>query len=243
MKKVNNKKGFMFLFGGVIWILTFVVCFIIAVVAGIKDNTDFSSNDNTAYIYLNDEEQKNEETLFEKQKENVSVNHYFTRSEEFVLEVINENNENLENFEVDLVFFDENNKLIGTKNVNIDLLLKNGKYYEKLSDVPKNIVNVDYVVKKDNFYKKLKNELVYNVDCFINFDDEKFEVKNNSNVNFDMIRFAIVYYDENEEIVDVDYVYVFDLMKNDNESKMYYTNIENVENLSYKVYINRCTID
>ena len=92
-------------------------------------------------------------------------------------------------------------------------------------------------------YKKLKNELVYNVDCFINFDDEKIEVKNNSNVDFDTIRFAIVYYDENEEIVDVDYVYVFDLMKNDSESKMYYTNIENVENLSYKVYINRCTID
>lgn len=189
----------------------------------------FSNYDDDEYDYFDDDEyyyddeddeyydQDQEEEKFNNQKLNLVISQETLNvNKKLVAAIKNQNSENVFDFDVYVVFFDGENKVIGVDYNSIDLVKSNYEYYTVFEETPDNFERYEFFITKSFFYSSDTTILDDQVSYDVNESDGNVVInfKNNSNKLIDYMSFSIVYYDEENKILDVEELYEFDVKKN-----------------------------
>ena len=186
------------------------------------DNDEYYEDYYDDYYYNDDEyyyEDDSEKVLkekFENQKNNLVIqSEGFDTSDDLTILLKNNNIEPIEDIDVYAVFFDGENNIV---DVNTDIItyVSEGAVYPILfTNTPKNFETYKIYMKKDYFYESNYENYTDKIEfeTEIGKDDVIIKAKNNSDKKIEYIDFAIVYYDENDNILDVALESEYDIRK------------------------------
>lgn len=189
-----------------------------------SEDFDYESYDDDYYYddyYEEDYEYDSTEVLkeeFENQKKNLVIeSEGFNIDNDLIVLFKNNNSEPLEGIDVYAVFFDGENNIVDIDTDMIGYLAKGSKF-PLLFKTPKNFETYKIYSKKEFFFES-------NYEDFTDKIEFKTEVekypgdriiingKNNSDKKIEYIDFAIVFYDQNDKILDVSLETEYDIRK------------------------------
>lgn len=158
------------------------------------------------------------EDKFAKQKENLVVSQKVMNvNKQLIVCLENKNQEIIYDIDVYAVFYDGENNIVGIDKDGIDVINFNSKKYILFYETPETFERYDIFISKtyfetDNYIELLNDKIEYS-DGIV---DDKIEInfKNNADKLVDAIRFSIVYYDENNNILDIEETIDVDIKKN-----------------------------
>lgn len=174
------------------------------------DNDDYENYD-TNY--------ENAEKTFAEQKRNIEVSkNIINVNKELILCIKNNNSASIPNIYVYAVFYDGDNNIVGVESTTIEALIGKQERYVKFLKTPESYERVETFITKEYFGDTigtiLNNKITYKVS-----EDEKgrldeVEIKNNSNQKIDIVEVSVIYYGADDNILDIDKNYCFDIKKN-----------------------------
>ncbi len=202
----------------------------------------------------NEDDNKKEETSDKKEniiigetktgsESNIDYKTYFTDDGEMVIIATNNNSKNVD-IDVEVEFYDKNNKLVGVETDNISASSKGSKFSLNFKDVPKSYdsykVYIDIEETNATSYTKdLKAESEKSEEKIV------VQIKNTTDKEIESIKASIIFY-KDEKIVGYDYS-IDDEIKPDRSANFEFDypfdeNLENIEFDNYEVYINEAYI-
>ena len=180
-------------------------------------NEDYKIDSNDYENY--DTDYARAEKTFAEQKENIEISkNIITVNKELILCIKNNNNTSIPNVYVYAVFYDGENRIVGVESTTIEALIGKQERYIKFLETPENYERVEPFITKEYFGYSvgtiLNNEINYKANEDEKGNLEEIEIKNNSNQEIDIVEICIIYYGADNNILDVDKNYCFDLKKN-----------------------------
>lgn len=170
-----------------------------------EDNNDNNENESEEIDYEEIQRQKTEN--FEEQKNNLIITSQILDIDgKLITTIHNGNQESIENILVQVIFYDGEDKPIKIDQNTIDMFDSETDYYMTFQDTPKGYERCDFLIsKKDyyDFYISRRNDISFNIEEKNSNDENVIEItgKNNSNNKIRKINFAVVYYNENDQII------------------------------------------
>lgn len=195
----------------IILLLILVVCAYLCYEKFIKDNyacDDYSYEEYQEMQRKNENEFKNQKTNIET-KTSTSNNNIFAKVE-------NNNDTPLNDCDVYIVYYDSNNKAIDVDSKVIEYIVPNGEEYVSFEPQINDFENYDIVVSRKYFAQKTPTDLSTKIGYNVYEEDGKICIKgkNENDKKVDILKFQIVFYDKNGEVIGLDETYEFDLDKN-----------------------------
>lgn len=187
----------------------------------IDDSEEYYDNEDYFYEEYNsfDEEENRLKQEFENQKKNIVIQtEDYDISDDLVIILKNNNLEAIEDFDVYAVFFDGENNIVDVKVDSVGYLNNDAIFPIVFTDIPTNFEFYKIFIKKEYFY----DTSYENYTDEIEFEAEMGEYhgesiiikgKNNSNKKIECVDFAVIYYDENDNILDVAIESEYDIRK------------------------------
>ncbi len=214
-----------------------------AYIENVNNNQDEENNENDETNYEELEKQKIEK--FEEQKNNLIITSQILDIDgKLIATIHNGNQESIENLLVQVIFYDGEDKPIKIDQNTIDIFDSETDYYMLFEDTPKGYERCEFLItKKDyyDFYISRKNDISFNIEEKNNDDENVIQIsgKNNSNDKIRKINFAIVYYNENDQIVAIRKECQYDIKKQKEfkikiNSRLY--SYESYEDIPYSRY-------
>ena len=151
---------------------------------------------------------------------------------ELILNMTNQNNEDITDILVYVVYYDESNKIIDIKKQYIDYFKANSSRFLKFEELPKNQVRYETFITKEDFYDESYKD--YYLNDYISIANElkngeiNITLKNNYTEEINCVGFSIVYYDLQDNILDVKETYIYDI-KSGHEERIIDSGIWNDE--------------
>ena len=212
-----------------------IIAIILIVVVGIvlyyynyKGDSEYSDEYYEDYIDINDDvydyevQEQMRKSNFETQKQNIQiVKQSISINNELILNMTNQNNEDITNILVYVVYYDESNKIIDIKKQYIDYFKANSSRFLKFEELPKNQVRYETFITKEDFYDESYKD--YYLNDYISIANElkngeiNITLKNNYTEEINCVGFSIVYYDLQDNILDVKETYIYDIKSGDEE--------------------------
>lgn len=154
---------------------------------------------------------------FEEQKPGLNITTQTSDINKKLIAVLhNSNQENISNVQVQVIFYDVENKPIQIDENFISLIEIDMDYYMLFDKTPENYVRYDFLITKEfcnSNYISNSGNINYEVQ-----EKEDGEVrivgKNNSDKKIENINFFVIYYNEKNEILSIKKVNTFDVKKN-----------------------------
>lgn len=178
------------------------------------DYEDYEEFDYESY----QEEIEDVEENFTTQKENFIFSRIGRNANgNLLLSLENKNKEDFKDVDVYAVFFDGEDKIIGIDRYSVTYVKGESKIYFSLYDVPDTFEKCDFFVEKKYFdvdeYTEIFND---KIEFFAESIDEYIEIsfRNNSDEDIDLVSFSIIYYDKDNNILDIEETYEFDIEQN-----------------------------
>lgn len=185
------------------------------------------------------------ETKFKTIKENIVVEQVgLNYNKDLILKVTNNNDITLSDINIDLIFYDGENKPIKIDSGEISVFPLKSDYYITFEETPKNFERYEILISPMSVYEyKVRNK--YNdlkeyieISTKDNKDGVEIKIKNNYDKDVDVVYFQILYYKENN-VINAETYGMWDLKKNKSEKEIIYTNLydENTyEDIEYDKY-------
>lgn len=212
-----------------------IIAIILIVVVGIvlyyynyKDDSEYSDEYYEDYRDINEDvydyevQEQIRKSNFETQKQNIQiVKQSISINNELILNMTNQNNEDITNILVYVVYYDESNKIIDIKKQYIDYFKANSSRFLKFEELPKNQVRYETFITKEDFYDESYKD--YYLNDYISIANElkngeiNITLKNNYTEEINCVGFSIVYYDLQDNILDVKETYIYDIKSGDEE--------------------------
>lgn len=212
-----------------------IIAIILIVVVGIvlyyynyKDDSEYSDEYYEDYRDINEDvydyevQEQIRKSNFETQKQNIQiVKQSISINNELILNMTNQNSENITNILVYVVYYDESNKIIDIKKQYIDYFKANSSRFLKFEELPKNQVRYETFITKEDFYDESYKD--YYLNDYISIANElkngeiNITLKNNYTEEINCVGFSIVYYDLQDNILDVKETYIYDIKSGDEE--------------------------
>ena len=212
-----------------------IIAIILIAVVGIvlyyynyKDDSEYSDEYYEDYRDINEDvydyevQEQIRKSNFETQKQNIQiVKQSISINNELILNMTNQNNEDITNILVYVVYYDESNKIIDIKKQYIDYFKANSSRFLKFEELPKNQVRYETFITKEDFYDESYKD--YYLNDYISVANElkngeiNITLKNNYTEEINCVGFSIVYYDLQDNILDVKETYIYDIKSGDEE--------------------------
>ena len=215
-----------------------IIAIILIVVVGIvlyyynyKGDSEYSDEDYESYedyidinenVYDYEVQEQIRKSNFETQKQNIQiVKQSISINNELILNMTNQNNEDITDILVYVVYYDESNKIIDIKKQYIDYFKANSSRFLKFEELPKNQVRYETFITKEDFYDESYKD--YYLNDYISIANElkngeiNITLKNNYTEEINCVGFSIVYYDLQDNILDVKETYIYDIKSGDEE--------------------------
>lgn len=212
-----------------------IIAIILIVVVGIvlyyynyKGDSEYSDEYYEDYIDINKDvydyevQEQMRKSNFETQKQNIQiVKQSISINNELILNMTNQNNEDITDILVYVVYYDESNKIIDIKKQYIDYFKANSSRFLKFEELPKNQVRYETFITKEDFYDESYKD--YYLNDYISIANElkngeiNITLKNNYTEEINCVGFSIVYYDLQDNILDVKETYIYDIKSGDEE--------------------------
>lgn len=212
-----------------------IIAIILIVVVGIvlyyynyKSDSEYSDEYYEDYRDINEDvydyevQEQIRKSNFETQKQNIQiVKQSISINNELILNMTNQNNEDITNILVYVVYYDESNKIIDIKKQYIDYFKANSSRFLKFEELPKNQVRYETFITKEDFYDESYKD--YYLNDYISVANElkngeiNITLKNNYTEEINCVGFSIVYYDLQDNILDVKETYIYDIKSGDEE--------------------------
>lgn len=176
-----------------------------AYLENVEDNNDSNEDENEEINY--EELQKQKIEKFEEQKNNLIITSQMLDIDgKLIATIHNGNQESIENILVQVIFYDGEDKPIKIAQNTIDMFDSETDYFMSFEDTPKGYERCDFLISKRDyydFYISRRNDISFNIEEKNSDDENVIEIagKNNSNDKIRKIKFAIVYYNENDQII------------------------------------------
>lgn len=171
--------------------------------------------DNEEINYLEIENQKKEQ--FEMQKNNLVITSQMLDIDgKLIATIHNGNEENLEDVLVQVIFYNGEDKPIKIDEKNIEIFDSQSDYYMFFENTPKSYERCEFLISKENFYNNYnsnKNEISYRVEEKADKNIIEVSGKNNSDHKIQRVNFAVVYYNENNQIIAIRECSQYDIKK------------------------------
>lgn len=175
-----------------------------------EDNIEVEETD-----YKEIENQKKEQ--FNIQKNNLIItSQALDIDRKLIATIHNGNEEILENVLVQVIFYNEENQPIKIDEKNIDIFDSQSDYYIFFENTPKDYARSEFLITKENFYNNYnskKNDISFTIEEKDNENTIEILGKNNSDEKIQKADFAIIYYNENDEIIAIREVSQYDIKK------------------------------
>ena len=215
--------------GSAIFAILIIILVIIVAYSNIKEkNISVFKENNNKEIIENTFEDKNTyedeiiydsekaEKDFPSQKENIIISKQLVNiNKELILGIENKNEENLHDLDIYIVFYDGENKICKISRDIIKLLNSNSTAFIKIYETPTTFERYEVFITKEYFNE---NDIILNKDVQYSHCKEngkiKVSVQNNSSKKIDRLQFTVIYFDENDNILDIETIQEYDLKKN-----------------------------
>lgn len=206
--------------------------------AYIVQNGEYSDEEITSYL----EQEENSKSKFEKQKENIVIkNTFLSKNKELMAVVSNNNTEIITDLKIEVVFYNGENKIIEIDSAIVSIIEKEMECYIKFLDTPEEFERYEFLISKDYYWydnlEYVTDKISYEI--VENNESKNLLVKNNYSKNISEIDFQLVYYDENDNVIDIENIYVDELKKNRTKTEELYLGIfdnETYSPIEYKRY-------
>lgn len=176
---------------------------------------------------------------FEEQKNNIVIKDSFLNfNKELIAAVENNNDEAITDLKVEIIFYDGENKPIEIDSAVVGIIEKNSKYYVKFFETPEKFERYEFLISKDYYFYDSEEVITDQISYEI-VENKKLVVKNNSSKEISEINFQIVYYDKNNNVMDIEDIYMYDLKKKRTQVEELMLDIfnnETYESVEYEKY-------
>lgn len=199
------------------------------------ENVDNNEEDsNPQYEEINFEEQENQKReQFEAQKNNIVVtSQVLDIDSKLIATIHNGNQESIENILVQVIFYNGEDKPIKIDQNIICMLDGENDYYLTFKDTPKGYERCDFLISKDNYYniyESRKNDISFDLEEKDADGITRICAKNNSDNRIKEINFAVIYYNENNQIIAIREQSEYDIKKQKEFKIKLYTNLYSYE--------------
>lgn len=172
---------------------------------------------------------------FEEQKAGLNITTQISDINKKLIAVLhNSNQENISDVQVQVIFYDAENKPIQIAENFISLIEVNMDYYMLFDKTPENYARYDFLITKELYnteYTSYSGNITYEIQ---EKEDSKIKIvgKNNSDKKIEEINFFVIYYNENNEIISIKTVNTFDVKKNKEFKIDFYNSIYNDKDYS-----------
>lgn len=205
------------------------------------DNNDNVDENNTENELTYEEQEQQATELFNAQKNNLVISSQTLDVDgKLIATIHNGNQETIYDVTVQTIFYDGENKPIKIGENHIDAIEANSDYYMNFLNTPKGYERCDYLITKEyytNYYVSHKNDVSFTVeekqDAFSSLNSVYISGKNNSDDKLDVVSFALLYYNENNQLIAMRVISEYGIKKQE-EFKIKY----NIDLYSYEAYEN-----
>lgn len=150
---------------------------------------------------------------FEEQKNNIYLKDNFLNfNKQLIVNVENNNDEAITDLKIEVIFYDGENKPIEIDMAEIGIIEKKSAYYVKFFNTPEKFERYEFLISKDYYFYDNEESVTDQISYEI-VENKKLAVKNNSSKEVSEINFQIVYYDKDNNVMDIDNIYMYDLKK------------------------------
>lgn len=182
----------------------------------VNTNEESENNiENEEINYLEIENQKKEQ--FEIQKNNLIITSQMLDIDgKLIATIHNGNEETIENVLVQVIFYNGEDKPIKIDEKNIEIFDSQSDYYMFFENTPKNYERCEFLITKENFYNNYnskKDEISFTVEEKADENVIEISGKNNSDHKIQRANFAVVYYNENNQIIAIRESSQYDIKK------------------------------
>lgn len=193
---------------------------------------DFFEQTNDKYYdeqvesYLEQEEVSKDK--FEEQRKNIAIKETFLNvNKELIAVLTNDNPEEITDLLVEVIFYDGENKPIEIDSSVISIIEKNSKCYIKFFETPKEFERYEFLISKEYYWYDNMEYVTDQVSYELEQEDgyTNLVVKNNYSKEITEINMQIVYYDENNTVMDIEDIYIGNLKKNKTKTEELYLTI------------------
>lgn len=153
---------------------------------------------------------------FEEYKKNVEISKIIKAQEESYIVVENNNNVEMNDLELYVIYYDQNDNPIEIESLYFSSILPNSKSASALYNLPEKFTSFKFLLKPGlngfDYYKSCPEDIIYNY-----IEDESTIMifgENISDSKIDTVTFLVIYYNENNEIVDISVNSDFDITEN-----------------------------
>lgn len=234
-KTTNNKNKF-----GLIIFLIILIGLSSLYFGNYNYENNYENADEEFESYI--EKETDNRNKFESQKANIVIQDvFFSKNKELIVAILNGNNEPITDLKLEVIFYDDENKPIEIDSATLGILEKDTEAYLKFIETPEKFERYEFLISKDYYwYKNLEyvsDKISY--ETVENAEYTSLVVKNNYSKTISEIDFQIVYYDKNDNVIDVETVYVNEIKRNRTEKRELYLGIwdsNTFEEMNYRNY-------
>lgn len=190
---------------------------------------------------FSDYKENAEKEKFKLLRDNIQIKSYIGNEEKLICELFNANTEDIKDLSLYVIYYDAEKKPIAIKENNIDLIYAENYFYCDF-DIDPDYNSFEFLISKD-YESSIKVIPLDNIEITENESNNTtligshiVTVKNKSSKKIDTIELCIIYYDENENICQIETRYGFDIGMNGKEKIEFYNFDEEITN--YKVIVN-----
>lgn len=205
-----------------------------------NDYNLFEDTDEEITSYIEKEEAL--KSKFEEQKNNIIIkNTFFSKNKELMVLISNNNNDVITDLRVEVVFYNGENKIIEIDSAIVSIIEKESECYIKFLNTPEEFERYDFFISKDYYWydntEYVTNQISYEV--IEKNDINNLVVKNNYSKDISEVDFQIVYYDENNNVIDAENIHIDELKKNRIQTEELYLDLfdnKTYDQIDYKRY-------
>lgn len=171
------------------------------------------------------EKEKLYRSNFENQKKNISIKEsFFSKNKELIAVLENDNEEVVTDLLVEVIFYDGDNKPIEIDSDAVSIIEKNSKCYVKFLETPENFERYEFLISKEYYWYDNLEYITDKISYEIEPEDEYIylTVKNNYSKEVSEIYMQLLYYDEDDKVIDVEDIIIHDLKKNKSQTEELY---------------------
>ena len=176
---------------------------------------------------------QNEE--FKLSKEKIKINGY-ENDNKLICEVFNENEENVTDLRLYVIYYDNEKRPIAIEENYIDLIYGKNSFYCEFDISPDSLTHEFLLVKDYDSNMTVINLQDIQIETNENEDEIITNVKNNSKIKVDTLQVCLISYNNEGKIYDIETRYIFDLKAGKEDSIDFYDFDDQMKN--YKVIIN-----
>lgn len=202
------------------------------------------SNENSDVIsdsfMLNSSDSDEFAKQFEEYKKNIEISRIIDAQNECHIVITNNNNVEIKDLELYIIYYDQNDNPIEIEIQYFYSILPNSKATSLLYNSPEDFNRFEFLLKSRQnentnvFYTSCPEDIIYSV-----VEDNDYitiSCENISDSKIDTVTFLVIYYNENDEIVDISSPFGVDIIKNQKSEIQVYKDFE-LEFYKYEVWL------